>query len=131
MGGLHRFMSWDRLILTDFRRIPGVESGRSQSSGPEGVRFRSHLDGSAHLFTPELCMDVQLALGSDIVMVSTSRSSTRQRPDAEAAVELSLAQTLRIASTASTGGGANPPCSYRQGSTPTCGPAAWRVRGII
>src|SRR5918993_75403 len=51
-GGLHRFMSWDRPVLTE-----------------EGARFRSHLDGSAHLLTPESASDIQARLGSDIAMV--------------------------------------------------------------
>lgn len=69
MGGLHRFMGWDGLILTDsggFQVWSLAELTRLQRSG---VRFQSHLDGSHHEFTPELAMEIQLALGSDIVMV--------------------------------------------------------------
>ena len=68
MGGLHRFMSWGRPILTDSGGYQVFSLASLRKITEEGVRFRSHLDGSAHLFTPEHSMAVQLALGSDIAM---------------------------------------------------------------
>src|SRR5215831_16028942 len=57
LGGLHRFMSWDRFILTDSGGFQVWSLSDLNQIRPEGVRFRSHLDGSEHLFTPELCME--------------------------------------------------------------------------
>ena len=68
-GGLHRFMAWPRAILTDSGgfQIFSLDSLRKVSD--EGVLFRSHLNGDAHLFTPESTIDAQLAFGSDIMML--------------------------------------------------------------
>ena len=68
MGGLHRFMSWDRPILTDSGGFQVFSLSKLRKITPDGVEFRSHLDGSKHFFSPEHSMDVQLALGSDIAM---------------------------------------------------------------
>ena len=69
LGGLHRFMNWGRPILTDSRRLPGDVAWRDlRRISEEGVRFRSHIDGSEHHLTPERSMEVQRLLGSDIVM---------------------------------------------------------------
>lgn len=68
LGGLHRFMSWRGAILTDSGGYQVFSLADLRKVLPEGVRFRSHLDGSEHLFTPELSMEVQEALDSDIVM---------------------------------------------------------------
>ena len=68
MGGLHRFMSWERPILTDSGGFQVFSLNSLRKVTEEGVRFRSHLDGSTHFFSPEHSMDVQRALGSDIVM---------------------------------------------------------------
>src|SRR5262249_30973322 len=65
-GGLHRFMSWPRAILTDSGGYQVFSLSELRRVGDEGVRFRSHLDGSEHLLTPEKAVEVQLALGSDI-----------------------------------------------------------------
>jgi len=68
LGGLHRFMGWPRALLTDSGGFQVFSlSGLRKVSG-EGVLFRSHLNGDAHLFTPESTVDVQLAFGSDIMM---------------------------------------------------------------
>jgi len=67
-GGLHRFMSWPRAILTDSGGFQVFSLSDLRKISEEGVLFRSHLDGDAHLFTPESTVDVQLALGSDILM---------------------------------------------------------------
>ena len=69
LGGLHRFMAWPGAILTDSGGFQVFSLSELRKITDEGVRFRSHLDGSAHLFTPESTVDVQLALGSDILMV--------------------------------------------------------------
>ena len=68
MGGLHRFMSWPRAMLTDSGGFQVYSLAQLRKVTDEGVRFRSHLDGSTHFFTPEHSMDVQIALGADIAM---------------------------------------------------------------
>ena len=68
MGGLHRFMSWPRAMLTDSGGFQVFSLSQLRKVSDEGVRFRSHLDGSSHFFTPEHSMDVQIALGADIAM---------------------------------------------------------------
>jgi len=67
-GGLHRFQGWDGALLTDSAGFQVFSLGDLNKVGDDGVEFRSHLDGSRHFFSPELSMEVQLALGSDIVM---------------------------------------------------------------
>jgi queuine tRNA-ribosyltransferase len=68
LGGLHRFMSWDRAILTDSGGFQVFSLSDLRRISEEGVLFRSHLNGDPHLFTPASTVDVQLALGSDIMM---------------------------------------------------------------
>lgn len=68
MGGLHRFMSWERAILTDSGGFQVFSLSDLRKVTEEGVAFRSHIDGSSHFFSPEHSMDVQIALGSDIAM---------------------------------------------------------------
>lgn len=69
LGGLHRFMRWPRAILTDSGGFQVFSLSDLRKITPDGVVFRSHLNGDQHLFTPESTIDVQLALGSDIMMV--------------------------------------------------------------
>lgn len=69
LGGLHGFMSWDRAILTDSGGFQVFSLAKFRKIREEGVEFQSHLDGSKHTFTPESTVDVQRALGSDIMMV--------------------------------------------------------------
>jgi queuine tRNA-ribosyltransferase len=69
LGGLHKFMAWDKPILTDSGGYQVVSLGDYRSVDDDGVTFRSHLDGSVHKFTPELSIAVQEALGSDIAVV--------------------------------------------------------------
>jgi queuine tRNA-ribosyltransferase len=69
LGGLHRFMNWPRAILTDSGGFQVFSLDSLRKISEEGVLFRSHLNGDAHLFTPESTVDVQLALASDIMMV--------------------------------------------------------------
>lgn len=68
-GGLHKFMNWDRPILTDSGGFQVFSLGKLRTITEEGVEFRSHLDGSKHFISPEKSMDIQMALGSDIAMV--------------------------------------------------------------
>ena len=68
LGGLHRFMNWPRAILTDSGGFQVFSLSKLRKITPEGVTFQSHLDGSRHLFTPESTVDIQRALGSDIMM---------------------------------------------------------------
>ena len=68
LGGLHRFMDWDRPILTDSGGFQVVSLGDLRVVDEDGVTFRSHLDGSVHRFTPEHAIAVQEALGSDIAV---------------------------------------------------------------
>ncbi len=68
LGGLHRFMSWPRAILTDSGGFQVFSLSDLRKVTDEGVLFQSHLDGDAHLFTPQSTLDVQLALGSDVMM---------------------------------------------------------------
>ncbi|RHM56418.1 tRNA guanosine(34) transglycosylase Tgt [Mitsuokella sp. AF33-22] len=67
-GGLHKFMHWDRAILTDSGGFQVFSLGDLRKITEEGVTFRSHIDGSKKFLSPEVSMDVQMALGSDIVM---------------------------------------------------------------
>ncbi len=68
VGGLHKFMHWDRGILTDSGGFQVFSLGELRKISEEGVTFRSHLDGSKKFLSPEISMEVQMALGSDIVM---------------------------------------------------------------
>ena len=68
-GGLHRFMGWSRPILTDSGGFQVFSLSELRKISDEGVRFQSHLDGSRHLFTPEMVIEVQTRIGSDVQMV--------------------------------------------------------------
>jgi queuine tRNA-ribosyltransferase len=68
-GGLHRFMSWERPILTDSGGYQVFSLAGNRKLNDEGAIFKSHIDGSKHLFTPENTIDIQRILGSDIMMV--------------------------------------------------------------
>ncbi len=67
-GGLHRFQGWDGALLTDSAGFQVFSLNELNRITEDGVEFRSHLDGSRHFFSPELSMEIQLALGADIVM---------------------------------------------------------------
>ena len=67
-GGLHKFMNWDRAILTDSGGFQVFSLGKLRKITEEGVKFRSHIDGSAHMISPEKSIEIQNALGSDIMM---------------------------------------------------------------
>jgi len=82
MGGLHRFMSWERSILTDSGGFQVFSLNQLRKVTEKGVEFRSHLDGSTHFFTPERSMEIQIALGADIIMAfdeCTEHPATRER----------------------------------------------------
>lgn len=68
-GGLHRFMNWDRPILTDSGGYQVFSLSDLRGIDDDGVTFKSHIDGSIHRFTPERVVDIQRSLGSDIMMV--------------------------------------------------------------
>jgi queuine tRNA-ribosyltransferase len=87
LGGLHKFMSWPRAILTDSGGFQVFSLSELRKVTDDGVRFRSHLDGSEHMLTPEKAAEIQLALGSDIAMVLDECIETpAPRDKAEAAV---------------------------------------------
>jgi queuine tRNA-ribosyltransferase len=67
-GGLHKFMNWDKPILTDSGGYQAFSLTKFRRITDEGVKFRSHIDGSMHFFTPEKVMDIQNILGADMVM---------------------------------------------------------------
>jgi queuine tRNA-ribosyltransferase len=69
MGGLHQFMSWPRPILTDSGGFQVFSLSDLRSVADNGVTFRSHLDGSQHFLSPEKAVEIQIALGADIIMV--------------------------------------------------------------
>jgi queuine tRNA-ribosyltransferase len=68
LGGVHKFMSWDRPMLTDSGGFQVFSLSKLRKITPEGVEFQSHLDGSKHFFSPEHSMAVQIALGADVLM---------------------------------------------------------------
>ena len=91
LGGLHRFMNWERPILTDSGGYQVMSLSDLRKITEEGVTFRSHLDGSSHGLTPERSMDIQRLLGSDIVMAFDECPRADQPRDAIAAsMELSM-----------------------------------------
>jgi len=91
MGGLHRFMAWDRPILTDSGGFQVWSLGALRKIEADGVRFRSHIDGSSWFLGPKESMDIQRKLGSDIVMAfdeCTPWPATHE--EAEASMHLSM-----------------------------------------
>jgi queuine tRNA-ribosyltransferase len=96
MGGLHRFISWPRAMLTDSGGYQVFSLSALRKVSDEGVRFRSHLDGSAHFFTPEHSMDVQVALGADICMAFDECTEyPAERSRAEESLRLTMAWARR------------------------------------
>ena len=95
MGGLHKFMSWPHPILTDSGGYQVFSLSDLRKVTDDGVEFRSHLDGSSRFLSPETALDVQFALGSDIVMVldeCIASTSNETRAAAAAARTLAWAQ---------------------------------------
>ncbi len=106
LGGLHAFMGWDAPILTDSGGYQVMSLGDLTKKSEEGVAFRSHLDGSRHMLTPERSMEIQALLGSDIVMTfdeCTPFPATAE--EAEASMERSM-RWARRSRDAFAGGGA-------------------------
>ena len=126
LGGLHRFMGWDRPILTDSGGFQVVSLGDLRVVDDDGVTFRSHLDGSIHRFTPEHAIGVQEALGSDVAVAfdqpvppgSTTRADVADRDRADAPLGRTLAGCAHADPTRRCSG------SSRAGSSRTCGPTA-------
>lgn len=94
MGGLHRFMSWDRAILTDSGGFQVFSLNELRKVSEEGVAFRSHLDGSSHFLSPEKAMEVQIGLGADIIMAF---DECTEYPADAARARASMELTLRWA----------------------------------
>jgi queuine tRNA-ribosyltransferase len=94
LGGLHRFMGWERPILTDSGGYQVMSLSALTKVGEEGVRFASHLDGSRHLLSPERSIEVQRLLGSDIVMAFDELVPTTASREAQAAA---MARSMRWA----------------------------------
>jgi queuine tRNA-ribosyltransferase len=91
MGGLHRFAGWDRAILTDSGGFQVWSLRELRKMTNEGVTFRSHLDGSRHLFTAESVVNMQRSIGSDILMVLDECTSWPATPkDARESMELTV-----------------------------------------
>ncbi|OZA92071.1 MAG: tRNA guanosine(34) transglycosylase Tgt [Erythrobacter sp. 34-65-8] len=91
LGGLHRFMNWDRPILTDSGGYQVMSLSDLRKLTEQGVEFRSHLDGSKHMLTPERSMEIQRLLGSDIVMAfDECPRADRPREEIAASMELSM-----------------------------------------
>ena len=96
LGGLHKFMGWDRPILTDSGGYQVMSLSALTKQSEEGVAFRSHLDGSRHMLTPERSMEIQRLLGSDIVMAfDECPPSGVDRKRAEASMERSMRWAAR------------------------------------
>ena len=94
MGGLHRFMAWDRAILTDSGGFQVFSLNDLRKVSEEGVAFRSHLDGSSHFLSPEKATEVQIGLGADIIMAF---DECTEYPADRARVRASMELTARWA----------------------------------
>lgn len=94
LGGLHRFMNWERPILTDSGGFQVMSLASLRKLTEEGVRFSSHIDGSKHMLSPERSMEIQKLLGSDIVMAFDECPAL---PATDAEVAKSMALSMRWA----------------------------------
>ena len=91
LGGLHKFMNWDRPILTDSGGYQVMSLSDLRKLTEKGVEFRSHIDGSKHMLTPERSMEIQRLLGSDIVMAfDECPRADRPRDEIAASMEMSM-----------------------------------------
>ncbi len=91
LGGLHEFMNWDRPILTDSGGYQVMSLSDLNKLTEEGVEFRSHIDGSRHMLTPERSMEIQRLLGSDIVMAfDECPRADRPRDEIARSMEMSM-----------------------------------------
>jgi queuine tRNA-ribosyltransferase len=103
LGGLHKFMGWERPILTDSGGFQVMSLSKLRKITEEGVRFQSHVDGAAEFLSPERAMDIQRLLGSDIQMVLDECPAFGA---GEADIEKSLALSMRWAKRSKTAFGA-------------------------
>ena len=94
LGGLHKFMNWERPILTDSGGFQVMSLAGLRKLTEEGVKFSSHIDGSKHMLTPERSMEIQKLLGSDIVMCFDECPAL---PATDAVVAKSMALSMRWA----------------------------------
>ena len=91
LGGLHKFMNWHRPILTDSGGYQVMSLSDLRKLTEKGVEFRSHIDGSKHMLTPERSMEIQRLLGSDIVMAfDECPRADRPRDEIAASMEMSM-----------------------------------------
>jgi queuine tRNA-ribosyltransferase len=100
LGGLHRFMNWGAPILTDSGGFQVMSLASLRRLSEEGVRFRSHIDGSEHMLSPERSMEIQALLGSDIVMAfdeCTPHPATRAQAEASMRLSMRWAERSRAA----------------------------------
>ena len=100
LGGLHKFMNWDRPILTDSGGFQVMSLAGLRKLTEEGVTFRSHIDGSKHMLSPETSMEIQRQLGSDIVMAfdeCTPYPCTRAEAETSMRLSMRWAQRSRDA----------------------------------
>ncbi len=99
VGGLHRFMHWDRPILTDSGGFQVFSLARINQVEDEGVTFQSHIDGSRHILTPERAVEIQTVLGSDIMMaLDECPPGQAERPRAQEALDRTTLWLERCAS---------------------------------
>jgi queuine tRNA-ribosyltransferase len=94
LGGLHRFMAWPHAILTDSGGFQVFSLNQLRQVSEQGVTFRSHLDGSSHVFTPESAIEAQIGLGADIIMAF---DECTEHPADRTRVRQSMELTLRWA----------------------------------
>ncbi|HEY6351004.1 MAG TPA: tRNA guanosine(34) transglycosylase Tgt [Candidatus Angelobacter sp.] len=94
LGGLHQFSAWKRAILTDSGGFQVFSLSKLRKISEDGVTFRSHLDGSSHIFTPERSIEIQIALGADVIMAF---DECTEHPADEARTRESMELTLRWA----------------------------------
>ena len=105
LGGLHRFMDWDKPILTDSGGFQVMSLSKLRKITEDGVRFRSHIDGAEEFLSPERAMEIQRLLGSDIQMVL---DECAPYPSTQAQIETSLALSMRWARRSKQAFGAQP-----------------------
>ncbi|WP_448500752.1 tRNA guanosine(34) transglycosylase Tgt [Sphingomonas sp.] len=108
LGGLHRFMGWDRPILTDSGGYQVMSLAELTKRSEDGVAFKSHLDGSRHLISPERSMEIQRLLGSDIVMAFDELVPTTSTREVQAAAMERSMRWARRSRDAFDAGGAHP-----------------------
>ncbi len=108
LGGLHAFMNWQRPILTDSGGFQVMSLARLRKITEEGVRFRSHIDGSEHFLSPERAVEIQRLLGSDIQMVL---DECAPYPSSQEEIERSLALSMRWARRSKAALGEPPGCA--------------------